>query len=88
MKGWTIENGVAYPTAQALGAMRNGTRVVKVRSQMADAHPDGATGTVVGSLRDSEVANNMVLYFVKWDTRPGVPVAVISWKLEAFDDRS
>jgi len=54
------------------GALRNGTRVVKVTFDSKDAHPPGSLATVIGSFGPPE----MFGYFVEWDDTPRVAVFV------------
>lgn len=81
-----------YITNQAEGAIPNGTVIVKVNTEKDDANPIGTKGKVLGSLpvnitpeeraklpeagRDSRF-----FYFVEWESTPGVPVGVTSWKI-------
>jgi hypothetical protein len=76
---------------EAVGAMPNGTRVVKVRGESGDATALGTCGTVLGSL-DAEFLGERVpdgwetityAYFVEWADRPNVAVGVMDWKIEA-----
>jgi hypothetical protein len=76
--GWT---GI-FTREQAEGAIANGRRVVKVKGEAGDAHPVGATATVLGSLSYPELGG--IGYFVEWDSRPRVAVFVIAWKIEAL----
>lgn len=61
------------PTTTAEGAWPNGTRVQKVQTtDRGDLHPNGAFGTVRGSIG----AGGLIGYFVEWDDLPGLPVFV------------
>jgi len=55
----------------------SGTRIKKINSEPLDAHPDGARGTVIGSVGpvdhnypDKRFAGGYG-YFVEWDDEPG-----------------
>lgn len=75
--------------------MKQGTRIVKVASEPADAHPDGSMGTIIfdmGAVGEQGAANLHAMgvlnaaaderfYFVEWDDLPGVPVGVRGAKL-------
>lgn len=61
------------------GAIPAGARVVKVQSEEGDANINGAAATVLGSIGHE----NVVLYFVEWDAKPGYAVAVAAFKLQA-----
>lgn len=63
---------------QMPGAIRNGTRVVKVRTEARDTHPVGSLATVLGSMGHPDVG---IGYFVEWDARPRWAVFVIAWKI-------
>lgn len=63
-----------------------GTRVIKTRSDPEDAHPTGATGTVVGVIPvvESMIKEGMDrghFYFIEWDIRPGLPVGIAEDKI-------
>src|SRR5262245_15908147 len=81
--GWRMRDGVFFFEDEYPGAMKNGTRVVKVRGDEGDTHPLGALATVVGSIGHPDVG---VCYFVEWDEHPGVPVAVMAFKLTAWTE--
>lgn len=68
-----------FTREQAIGALPNGTHVVKTRSEEGDHHPDGSRGMVLGSL----VTMGELIYFVEWQASPHVAVAVMAWKLSA-----
>lgn len=68
------------PVNQVDGAIENGTRIKKVRSEEGDATPIGSLGTVLASLKDEEVSPR-TFYFVEWDHTPGVPVGLLDWKI-------
>src|SRR5262245_39830693 len=65
---------------QAVGALPNGTRIVKVNSVEGDNHKDGSEGTVFGSLRKL----GKLAYFVVWDDCPDLylPVLVLGDKVQ------
>lgn len=75
---------IVFSTAQAEGAMLNGTFVVKQNSEAEDGHPDGEKGKIVGSMGplDDPVLNCKYGYFVLWDGSPGVPVFTMETKLK------
>jgi hypothetical protein len=63
--------------AEALGAWKNGTRVIKVRSGEGDTHVDGAPATIIGSAGPVEAEGiRTYVYFVEWDDAPGIPVGI------------
>lgn len=67
-------------TTEAPGAWPNGSRVVKCNAAADDGHPNGAQGTVTGSMGPAEMGGRQVYgYFVSWDDMPGVPVFVASY---------
>jgi len=70
---------IAFTTQQAKGAMPNGTRIVKVKTEKGDANPVGTKGVIVGSLGHPSLAD--IGYFVKWDSAPDIPMVVLSWKI-------
>lgn len=76
--GWTG----AFTRHQVLGGWRNGTRIVKVNTEPGDANPDGALGTVLGSLAHQ----GQVAYFIEWDNAPRVAVGCVGFKL-AFHEQ-
>lgn len=67
-------------SGQAEGAMPNGQRIIKVKSEDGDANPVGTRGRVLGSLYDPELGYG---YFVEWETFPGLPVLVKAFKIAA-----
>lgn len=56
-----------FTREQAPGAYPNGTRIEKTASKPGDGSPDGAKGTVLGSMSHPMVGNG---YFVEWDAYP------------------
>jgi hypothetical protein len=73
--GW---QGV-HTREQALGALKNGTRVRKVATEPGDFHPIGSLATVLGSFSAGELG---IGYFVAWDAAPHVAVLVGWPKIE------
>jgi hypothetical protein len=73
---------------QALGALPNGTRVVKtVMGGGGDTHPIGATGSVIGSLvADWAEDPGEYFYFVEWDDNPKVAVGVAGDKVARTEE--
>jgi hypothetical protein len=69
---------VMFTSDEAPGALRNGTIVEKINSELDDTHGDGARATIVGSvgpLDDPRLASKYS-YFVEWDDMPGAPVFI------------
>jgi len=70
---------------QQEGALPNGARVSKTNSEPGDGHQDGARGTILGSVADPDNADpeiaKQIGYFVEWDDRPGLPVAIASHRI-------
>lgn len=85
---WEVCGGFIYTLDQAEGALVNGTRIEKVKSERGDGHRDGALGTIVGSVGDVEVPGypDHYVYFVKWDEDPGagLPVGIREGRLKAL----
>lgn len=83
--GWTG----AFTRAQADGAIKNGTPVVKTNSEKGDGNPDGTPGVVLGSMFVGNIpppphlAHNppQFVYFVEWASRPRHAVAATDFKL-------
>ena len=73
----------AFTREHAEGALRNGTRIVKHRSDLNDRTPDGTPGIVLGSVRDRVVLGDGVLYFVAWASAPRTAVGCLGRKLRA-----
>lgn len=80
--GWT---GV-FTRDEVLGAWRNGTRVVKHKSEPGDGTPDGTPGVVLGSMlvRDDD-SRARLLYFIEWADHPRLAVACVATKLRHAD---
>ncbi|HEY4355982.1 MAG TPA: hypothetical protein VGN16_09565 [Acidobacteriaceae bacterium] len=72
----------SFTTMQALGAWRNGTRIVKIESENGDANRVGMLGKVLGSIHEKEKG---LAYFVEWDSTPKVAVLVVAWKITAVN---
>jgi hypothetical protein len=73
-------DGIAFSTAEAPGALRNGTRVEKTDYRLTDTHHVGAKARVLGSLGplpEWEGLKNVFGYFVEWEDMPGVPVFIV-----------
>lgn len=88
----TTKFGHTYFDDETPGAMRNGTRIIKLLAfDDNEMHPIGTTGTVIGSLpipvevresvRDLIDTTSNFLYTVEWDTMPDIPVVVVSAKI-------
>lgn len=73
-------DGFGMLSGQAIGAIPNGTRIVKAKSEEGDTTPTGAGGKVLSSVYDQTVGP-YIFYFVEWDHTPGVPVGCIGWKV-------
>lgn len=67
-----------FTREQAPGAIPNGTRVVKVRTEPTDTHPIGSLATILGSI----AAKGEVFYFVEWDAHPRIAVGIRSFKIK------
>lgn len=65
---------------QVKGAYANGSRVMKIFSDPGDGTPLGTEATVLGSIW-AAARPNVVLYFVEWDDKPRVAVAVANHKI-------
>lgn len=73
----------AFTRARAKGAWPNGSRVVKVFSEEDDTHELGARAVILGSMRMPDGEEDLgILYFVEWDSDPGVAVACVAAKLK------
>jgi len=71
----------AFSTQTAKGAMENGTRIVKVRTDPSDTNPIGTMGKVLGSIAEPNVTYPNIMYFIEWDTSPKVAVSCAAWKI-------
>lgn len=79
LREWPGYTGM-FTRNEAPGAMPNGTRVAKTRSEHGDSHPDGSLGTVLGSFREPAVYPD-TFYFVEWDAGRGFAVGTLALKL-------
>ena len=86
---------------QDKGRWPKGTRVRKVRSELGDAHQDGALGTIVGAWGPASPSQRAELiielakqgrngdieciYWVEWDDIPGIPVAITDNRIEPLE---
>ncbi len=77
-----------YSSAEAEGAMPNGTFVVKQNSEPGDGHPDGEVGKIVGSMGplDEPVLGCRYGYFVIWEGNQEVPVWTMETKLKKYEE--
>ena len=71
-----LNRNALYTTDRAEGAWENGTRVMKGIEPGTGkcGHEPLAEGTVIGSQYIGPT--KALFYFVEWDDRPGIPVAV------------
>lgn len=65
---------IVFLPGEAEGALKNGTRIRKVKSAEGDDHPDGSPGTVLSSHAYPIMGG--FGYFVAWDDRPALPVFI------------
>lgn len=72
----------AFTRDQAPGALASGTRIMKTSSEEGDANPDGALGTVLGSMSYPEVHDGALFYFIEWDSAPKVAVGCMGFKIK------
>ena len=79
--GWAGQ----FTTHEHPGALPNGMRIRKVRSDPRDGNPVGSTGRILGSLAAPEVG---VGYFVEWDHLPQTAVFIMARKIEPIPLRS
>jgi hypothetical protein len=66
-----------FSTRQVEGAIENGAKVVKIRSEKGDTHPVGSTGKVLGSISNGA----MLAYWVEWDAHPKHAIFIVGFKL-------
>lgn len=70
---------------EASGALKNGTRIRKVKFEAGDGHPIGTLGRVLGSIEaPADVFRQFgarFFYFVEWDPKPRIAVGVASSKI-------
>jgi hypothetical protein len=76
-----------FTRGTAPGAIPNGARIVKVKTEPGDYNPIGALGTVLGSMRPPAEVRRLFpdvlyFYFVEWDAMPGTAVGVMSTKID------
>ena len=68
-----------FTREQYPGAWANGTRVAKIaEDKPREGTPLGTEGNVLGSIGHPELG---ILYFVEWDDKQHVAVAVSAWKV-------
>lgn len=72
----------AFTRAQVPGAIENGTKIVKVKTEAGDANKLGTKGTVLGSFMHADGQSAQLFYFVEWATARHVACGVIGWKIE------
>lgn len=70
---------VLYVPGQAEGAVPNGTRVRKVRSEPGDTFEDGVEGVILAS----HMISGEFGYFVAFDEYPEVPCFIVGHRLMA-----
>lgn len=70
-----------FTRGQASGALPNGTRIVKTRSEPGDGTPDGTPGVVLGSFSHPAIQDGAIMYFLEWASKPRVAVGAIHWKV-------
>jgi hypothetical protein len=68
-------------TDQYPGALPNGTLITKTGTVAGDANPDGAVGTVLGSLGANGTLQG---YFVEWRTYPGVSCFTLAERVKRW----
>lgn len=66
---------------EAPGALGNGSRVEKAKSEAGDAHVDGSLGRITGSQHPKDLG---YVYCVEWDDMPGLPVWVGETRIRAL----
>lgn len=77
-----------FTREQADGALPNGTRIRKIKSEPLDSQPDGAPGTVLGSFAvDPEHERVRYCYFVEWDAVPRLAVGLVDYRLAQEDQQ-
>lgn len=69
----------AFTRDQVVGAIANGTVVIKRNSEPGDAHPDGTRGVILGSIKDPR--KTALLYFIEWEPRPKTAVGTMDFKV-------
>lgn len=81
------EHGYVFTRHQAEDALTNGTRIAKAVYEPQDAHHVGALGTVIGSMVNDMLLNEL-FYFVIWDDAPTHPVGVRARKIKEYHEDS
>ena len=71
----------AFTRDQVRGALTNGSRVEKVKTEKGDSHAIGARATVIGSVRHPQLG---IAYFVEWDAHPRCAVFTTAKKIAAL----
>jgi hypothetical protein len=84
IRDWPGYRG-AFTRNQVEGAMPNGTRIRKCHSEPGDSTPDGAEGTVLGSMSHPEIFDGIIVYFVEWDWAPRHAVGTLYRKIEKVE---
>ena len=71
---------------EAIGVLRNGTRIIKTVFEVGDTHPTDTTGTVLGSavMPCPERPDSALFYFVEWDALPHVATGVASFQIASI----
>jgi len=73
----------AFTKNEHPGAFKNGLMIYKKNSEPGDAHKDGETGIVLGSIYH----DGIILYFVAWDCEPNFAVGILESKIGIFKQR-
>lgn len=84
------------------GRWPKGTKIRKINTLPGDSHQDGAEGTIVGALGPATAAQRAemiieaakkgingdieFIYWVEWDDRPGIPVAITDNRIEPIKE--
>ena len=70
---------------QAAGAIPNGSRIRKIKTEPGDSYQDGTEGTVLSSLDFTGAPDvpHPFAYFISWDPDPNVPVLIGGHRIEA-----
>ncbi len=87
MRDWPGYSG-KFVRDQALDAIPNGQKVVKINSFPSDLNEDGATGVILGSIDVVRAAPELAsrsrcryVYFVEWDASPKVAVGIRDFRI-------
>ncbi len=75
----------AFTREEAPGALKNGTRIVKVWCEAGDATRLGIQGTVLGSIIHPSIDSGNPMYFIEWDNRLRCAVGTITKKIAAVE---